>query len=195
MAKVIAFLALLLISPAAYAVDYTVGGPSGWTTGVDYTAWASGQTFTTNDTLVFNYGPTHAVDIVEDADDYRDCDTDSPRSSYTVSPTRIALNTTGPWYFICPRGNHCQNGQRLAINVTAAGTTPPGGSPPPAGGSVPPTPPGTPPATPGTPSGTPPATPGTPPSTATPPPAPSAAAGLEVGLISLVMAAVVGLMG
>ncbi|KAL3613667.1 hypothetical protein CASFOL_041741 [Castilleja foliolosa] len=191
MGKVIAFLVLMLVAPAAYAVNYTVGNSSGWNTGVDYNAWATGQTFTTADALVFNYGPTHAVHIVANAEDYFDCDDDMPRGIYRTSPTTIQLNVTGPWYFICPTDNHCEAGQRLTVNVTAAASIPPAASPPPSGGSVPPTPAGTPPGTPPS-MATP---PGTPPSMATPPPPPpSAAAGLKVGLISLVMAALTGLL-
>lgn len=37
--------------PAAVATDYTVGGSQGWTSGVDYSSWASGKTFNVGDTL------------------------------------------------------------------------------------------------------------------------------------------------
>jgi hypothetical protein len=45
--------AVLLAAAAApaSAKDYTVGDSSGWTTGVDYTAWARGKTFNIGDTL------------------------------------------------------------------------------------------------------------------------------------------------
>lgn len=50
MAKVIAFLVLLLISPAAYAATtHTVGGSAGWTTSIGN--WASTQTFVVGDSL------------------------------------------------------------------------------------------------------------------------------------------------
>ncbi|KAE8734488.1 hypothetical protein F3Y22_tig00000764pilonHSYRG00154 [Hibiscus syriacus] len=42
---------LLLVTPAAYAVQYTVGDNSGWTLGPNYTTWAQGKTFTLGDTL------------------------------------------------------------------------------------------------------------------------------------------------
>ncbi|GFP90513.1 uclacyanin-3 [Phtheirospermum japonicum] len=146
MVKAIALVVLLLISPAAYAVTHTVGDSSGWTTGFDYATWASGKNFAVGDTLVFTYGPSHAVDEVSQGG----CNTANPLGSYTSSPTTINLNTTGTRYFICPRSNHCSQGQRLTVTVAAAGST----SPPPTGGSAPSTPAGTPPATPGTPPST-----------------------------------------
>jgi hypothetical protein len=46
-------LAVLLVAvvPASTAKDYTVGESSGWTTGVDYSAWTKGKTFHVGDTV------------------------------------------------------------------------------------------------------------------------------------------------
>ncbi|KAH9733459.1 Uclacyanin-3 [Citrus sinensis] len=46
-----ALLILLLVAPAVYAVEYTVGDTSGWTQGFDYTSWVSGKTFKVGDVL------------------------------------------------------------------------------------------------------------------------------------------------
>lgn len=46
-----ALLILLLVAPAVYAVEYTVGDTSGWTQGFDYTGWVSGKTFKVGDVL------------------------------------------------------------------------------------------------------------------------------------------------
>jgi len=53
MAKVIAasFLVLMLALPTVFGVDYTVGDSSGWSSGVDYSTWASGKTFKVGDNL------------------------------------------------------------------------------------------------------------------------------------------------
>ncbi|KAL0464543.1 UNVERIFIED_CONTAM: hypothetical protein Slati_0341900 [Sesamum latifolium] len=89
MAKLIAFLLLLLISPAAYAATtHTVGGSSGWNTGIDYGNWASGQTFATGDSLLFSYDVTHAVNEVSEAD-YQSCSSANPINSYPSSPTTV----------------------------------------------------------------------------------------------------------
>ncbi|KAL8495688.1 hypothetical protein ACS0TY_019707 [Phlomoides rotata] len=169
MAIAIAFLPfLLLIIPAAFAVDHTVGGNSGWTSGVVYTDWTSGLTFTTGDTLVFTYDATHQVDEVSAAD-YRSCNTANPINTDSSSPTTISLTTAGTRYFICPRSNHCAQGMKLAVTVTA-GTTSPSPSPP--SGTTPSPPSGG--ATPSPPS----QTPRTPTTNRSPPPPASAAATL-----------------
>jgi hypothetical protein len=52
-AAVIAGLVLLAaaaVSPA-YATDHVVGDASGWTSGVDYTTWTKGKTFSVGDNL------------------------------------------------------------------------------------------------------------------------------------------------
>ncbi|PIN18353.1 hypothetical protein CDL12_08972 [Handroanthus impetiginosus] len=151
MAKAIAFLLLLLIAPAAYAqTTHTVGGPSGWNTGINYDSWARGQTFATGDTLVFNYDSSHAVDEVNQAD-YQSCNNGNAINSSSSSPTTISLSNAGTRYFICPRSNHCSQGMKLAVTVSG-GSTSPSGSPPNSGGSNP-SPPGTPPRTPPPPAG------------------------------------------
>lgn len=54
MAAIMAGLLVLLAAVAAapaHATDYTVGDSSGWSSGVDYTTWASGKTFAVGDNL------------------------------------------------------------------------------------------------------------------------------------------------
>lgn len=45
------FLFLLLASPMAFAKEHIVGGSNGWSQSVDYSSWASGETFNVGDTL------------------------------------------------------------------------------------------------------------------------------------------------
>ncbi|KAL0429140.1 UNVERIFIED_CONTAM: hypothetical protein Sradi_0540000 [Sesamum radiatum] len=196
MAELIACVLLLLISPAAYAATtHTVGGLSGWNTGIDYGNWASGQTFATRDTLLFNYDTTHAVSQVTEAD-YQNCSTENvPIYFYSSSPTSIPLTAVGTSYFICPRSNHCSQGMKLAVTVTMRGSSPPSfGDPiplPPSDG-----------ASPSPPSGSP-ETPGTPPSTPSSPPPPAGGSAASIlgsknslmAGFSLVLEAVVGVMG
>ncbi|KAK4411167.1 hypothetical protein Sango_0189700 [Sesamum angolense] len=187
MAKLIAFVLLLLISPAAYAatthtVVALVGGTPASTTAIGLVAklLLSGTVFVT-----FTYDGTHAVEEVTQSD-YQSCSISNPVNAFPPSPTTIPLTATGTRYFICPRSNHCSQGMKLAVTVSAGGS-----SPPPSGG-----------ASPSPPSGSP-ATPGTPPSTPSspPPPAGGGAASILGGRnslmagFSLVLAAVVGVMG
>ncbi|XVE76839.1 hypothetical protein DITRI_Ditri13aG0012400 [Diplodiscus trichospermus] len=143
---------LMLAAPAAYAEQYTVGGSAGWDSGVDYTNWVKGKTFTVGDTLLFTYGSSHSVDEVTQSA-YDNCNTGNPLKTYSGGNTVITLSSTGPMYFICPTAGHCAGGMKLAINVVAAsgnspstpsppsGSTAPSGSPPSGSTSSPPPPP------------------------------------------------------
>ncbi|KVI04170.1 uclacyanin 1-like [Cynara cardunculus var. scolymus] len=130
------------------AVDYTVGAPNGgWDQSTDLQSWATSQTFSVGDNIVFQYSSTHDVLEVSESD-YNSCATGSPISTSRSSPTRIALTTAGSRYFICGISNHCSQGMKVQIDAAAAsspappqGTTPSAPSPPtdgPTGNSPPP---------------------------------------------------------
>ncbi|KAG6393347.1 hypothetical protein SASPL_147586 [Salvia splendens] len=137
MGRAIALLFVLVISPAVYGqTRHIVGDSTGWDSSGNYVNWARGITFTVGDSLVFNYDSSHAVDEVRE-DDYNGCNTANAISSDSKSPTTISLDAPGPRYFLCPRSNHCGQGQKLTINVVAAATTPS----PPSGGAPTPSPP------------------------------------------------------
>ncbi|KAG6395154.1 hypothetical protein SASPL_145793 [Salvia splendens] len=157
MGRAIAILFVLVIFPAVYGqTAHTVGDSAGWDNSVNYVNWLRGKTFTVGDSLVFNYDPSHAVDEVG-ANDYTSCNTANAISSDSNSPTTISLDRAGTRYFLCPRSNHCSQGQKLTITVVAASTTPGGGSTPsppsPGGEGTPPTPTTTTPSSPPPPSG------------------------------------------
>ncbi|XP_058106263.1 uclacyanin-3-like [Magnolia sinica] len=124
MARAVVFLALLLIVPAAYATQYTVGDTNGWTTGVNYVSWASGKNFAVGDTLLFTYGSNHGVDEVSQVD-YNNCNSNNAISSASGGSTPITLTNTGSRYFLCPTFGHCGQGMRLAVTVGGANTTTP----------------------------------------------------------------------
>ncbi|TVU12046.1 hypothetical protein EJB05_45667 [Eragrostis curvula] len=118
----LAFAALLLVSGASavVATQYTVGDTSGWTTGADYTTWASGKKFKVGDTLVFNYaGGAHTVDEVS-ASDYAACSSSKALSSDSTGTTTVTLKTAGKHYFICGVTGHCSGGMKLVVDVAAA---------------------------------------------------------------------------
>ncbi|KAM3266113.1 Uclacyanin-3 [Capsicum annuum] len=151
MSAVATLLFLLVASPVAFAANHVVGGDGGWTQSGDYTTWAAGETFNVGDTLEFNYGGSHGVDVIS-KDDYDNCNTGNAIKSYNDGKTTIKLSKAGPMYFTCPTFGHCQGGMKLAINVQDSSTP-----------STPSTPttPSTPATTPSTPSDSP-ATPTTP---------------------------------
>ncbi|RWR89708.1 Plastocyanin-like protein [Cinnamomum micranthum f. kanehirae] len=124
MSRAVALLIFLLAVPACYATDYAVGGTTGWDTSGDYTTWASGKTFSVGDSLSFIYGSSHTVDEVNKAD-YDSCTATNAISSFNNGNTTITLSKTGPHYFICSTPNHCSQGMKLAVSVSAAASSPP----------------------------------------------------------------------
>lgn len=74
---------------------------------------------------VFNYGPSHGVDVVS-KDDYDSCNTGNALQVFTGGQTTIPLSTPGDMYFICSTSGHCDTGMKLAIKVqgSSSGTTP-----------------------------------------------------------------------
>nr|GEZ46664.1 cupredoxin superfamily protein [Tanacetum cinerariifolium] len=109
----------------ALAVDHNVGRPSGgWDTATDIVSWASGETFTVGDNLVFTYGGSHNV-LEVTKDNYDICSTSSPISTSGPSPTTIALTDSGVRYFICGTAGHCDQGMKVEIQTIPAATPPP----------------------------------------------------------------------
>ena len=116
--------ALLLVARAfpAAATSFTVGGKSGWTIGVDYTTWASGNTFKVGDSLVFNYAKgLHTVAEVSAAD-YLACAAANAVGSDGSGATTVPLKTGGKHYFICTIAGHCAGGMKLEVTVSGSGS-------------------------------------------------------------------------
>uniref|UniRef100_J3MTX2 Phytocyanin domain-containing protein n=1 Tax=Oryza brachyantha TaxID=4533 RepID=J3MTX2_ORYBR len=105
---------------SAMEMDFYVGDAQGWTTGVNYTAWAKGKQFEANDTLLFFYARNqHTVTEVTKSD-YDACAVSgNPISNFGGGAlfTSIALSP-GTHYFICRVGNHCASGMKLAVTVS-----------------------------------------------------------------------------
>ncbi|RZC72834.1 hypothetical protein C5167_048314 [Papaver somniferum] len=162
-AATISLMVLLLVAPAVFAANY----PISWTQGTNYDNWDSDKDLVAGDTITFEYGPSHTVNVV-DKDAYDNCGS-AAISKHSGGSSKITLEA-GTMYFICPEGNHCADGMKLSVQVGDADTPSPPDTP------TTPTTPATPatPATPPTPTS--PATP-TDPSTPTTPSKPSPPAG------------------
>ncbi|XP_057967383.1 cucumber peeling cupredoxin [Malania oleifera] len=130
--------ALIQGSLAQSGKNHTVGGStvSGWTVPSDakaYSTWASSQTFSVGDSLVFNF-VTGAHDVTEVTKaNYDSCTSTNPISQETTGPATLTLKSTGAHYYICSIPGHCSNGQKLAITVVGSGS----GSPAPQPASTP----------------------------------------------------------
>ncbi|KAJ7965753.1 Blue copper protein [Quillaja saponaria] len=121
-ALVLGVIVIINMALPSLATVYTVGDTSGWTIGVDYSTWTSGQTFVVGDSLVFNYGGGHTVDEVSSSD-YKTCTVGNSLSTDSSGATTIALKTAGSHYYLCNVIGHCGNGMKLAVDVKAAGST------------------------------------------------------------------------
>ncbi|KAJ3689920.1 hypothetical protein LUZ61_019084 [Rhynchospora tenuis] len=120
-------LCVLLFVAAAEAKEYVVGGSEGWSTGVDYSTWASSNVFNVGDILVFQYGALHTVSEVSESD-YSACSASSAIQSFGNQNTRITLTAPGTRYFICGSSGHCSEGMKLAVTVSESTSTTPGSS-------------------------------------------------------------------
>ncbi|CAK9175636.1 unnamed protein product [Ilex paraguariensis] len=174
--------AAALLQSSKAQTTHVVGDALGWVVppggSIAYRTWASRQTFRVGDTLVFNFTTgNHNVAEVRRGD-FSSCNTNSPISISTAGPATIPLNSSGEHYYICTFPGHCGLGQMLAINVSAASSSPAPqpAMPPPVATPAPATPP--PAATP-SPAASPPMStpPPTPSPVATPVPVPSPASG------------------
>ncbi|TVT98679.1 hypothetical protein EJB05_56011, partial [Eragrostis curvula] len=105
---------LVAVAPAS-AKDYTVGDSTGWTTGVDYTAWTKGKTFHVGDTLCKDT----QMPVPVQCDPFGDggergghgaCSASNPLRSHKDQSTTIALTNPGTRYFICGTTGHCAAG-------------------------------------------------------------------------------------
>ncbi|CAL5403509.1 unnamed protein product [Camellia sinensis] len=109
----------------AMATSYTVGSPNGgWDLTTNLQGWASSQSFSAGDSLVFQYTPNHVVLEVTKAD-YDSCQTSNPLQTHTGTNTVIALPSPGKRYFICGTPGHCAQGMKLEIDTLATSAPPP----------------------------------------------------------------------
>ncbi|KAI3902708.1 hypothetical protein MKW92_013552 [Papaver armeniacum] len=130
------FITAFALLHVATSDDIEVLDKSGWTVpaaGNDqvYRTWAAGRKFKNFAVrlsnficfAVFNF-PTNAHDVAKvSMEDYDSCKASNQNNIWTQGPARILLNSTGPHYFICTISTHCNEGQKLAINVTSDSET------------------------------------------------------------------------
>ena len=111
---------VLVFAAVVYAEDYDVGDDAKWARPSDlefYNTWAAGKTFLVGDVLEFEFdAERHDVAIVT-ADEYENCEKETPLSLIKTSPAKIMLNDSGPIFFMCTVADHCRFGQKLTVNV------------------------------------------------------------------------------
>ncbi|WCJ40546.1 blue-copper-binding protein [Euphorbia peplus] len=137
------FLMVAFLHYTAAQTVHVVGDTIDWTVpsngAVAYVNWASGKNFIVGDILTFNFVTNeHDVLRVTKAS-FDGCNDANPiGDAITTGPVNITLNAAGEHFYICTISQHCQFGQKLAINVSATAT--PGGPSPPSTTPTPVTP-------------------------------------------------------
>ncbi|BBN00813.1 hypothetical protein MPTK1_2g02330 [Marchantia polymorpha subsp. ruderalis] len=111
----------------AEATDYNVGGGDGtWqvpaANGPDYQTWASSNTYTTGDRLMFRYDRTQHSVLRVTPQAYDSCNFTSPLETYEHDDAvlDVELEDAQMYYFICGVSGHCQAGQKFNVEVTKA---------------------------------------------------------------------------
>ncbi|EER95905.1 stellacyanin [Sorghum bicolor] len=117
---VIAVATVLAAPAAALAADLLVGGSQGWRLDFDYDDWVEENDFIVGDTLVFKYAMGQHNVVQATAASYAACSQGNSLQVWSSGDDRVTLNTSGPWWFFCGVGDHCQDGMKFNINVLPA---------------------------------------------------------------------------
>ncbi|WOK91391.1 hypothetical protein Cni_G00082 [Canna indica] len=100
---------------------HIVGGSYGWKIPPNrtfYGEWAKNKTFIVGDKLVFLY-TTGMENVIEGSteEDFKYCNQNDVVDINYAGPTTVELTKPGPHYFYCGVGLHCEDGEKLYINV------------------------------------------------------------------------------
>ncbi|XP_034580653.1 stellacyanin [Setaria viridis] len=128
---IVAVLAVFAASPAL-AADLVVGDGKGWDLKVDYDKWVDSNDFIVGDTLVFKYTKgSHSV-VEATAAGFAACSEANSLGAWASGDDRVALNTSGRWWFFSGVGEDCVQGMKFNLTVLpAVELSPPSLSPPP----------------------------------------------------------------
>ncbi|CAH8284485.1 unnamed protein product [Eruca vesicaria subsp. sativa] len=114
--SVVFSLSSLMLKPEG--ANHTVGDSSGWELLTNYTNWTQGREFHVGDVLVFNYNKDQHNVMQVNSTAYADCGRENYISLFNKGNDSIIMSEVGEHWFICGMYDHCENGQKLSINVT-----------------------------------------------------------------------------
>ncbi|XP_021667253.2 mavicyanin [Hevea brasiliensis] len=101
----------------AIGATHIVGDTDGWTLFTNSSNWVQGKEFHVGDVLEFNYekGLHNVMQVNSTA--YEGCIKDTYMGLFTGGNDSLFLSEVGRIWFICGVSDHCENGQKLTINV------------------------------------------------------------------------------
>ncbi|KAM5555077.1 uclacyanin-2-like [Rosa sericea] len=100
---------MVMVMANSYEVD--------WATGVDFTDFATQNTFFAGDVLNFHYDSVHNnVVIATDGDEFDQCEMEPNLGYYQSGNEAFTLGEAGYYYFMC--GYHCKSdGMKMSVFV------------------------------------------------------------------------------
>ncbi|XP_062230237.1 umecyanin-like [Phragmites australis] len=118
-----------LVAGSTAGVYHIVGAGKGWRLPPNktyYEDWARTRNISIGDKLMFLYrsGVYNIVEVPTRAR-FDECSMSNITNRYQSGPTIIELTQPGPRYYFDGVGEHCEVGQKLAINVSAVAPPPP----------------------------------------------------------------------
>ncbi|KAL5203011.1 hypothetical protein ABZP36_013963 [Zizania latifolia] len=112
-----------LFAGSAAGVYHIVGAGKGWRMAPNktyYEDWARTRNISIGDKLMFLYrSGVYNIVEVPTKELFDKCSMKNITNRYQNGPTIIELTQQGPRYYFCGVGKHCEEGQKLAINVSA----------------------------------------------------------------------------
>ncbi|KAL6618753.1 hypothetical protein ACP70R_033892 [Stipagrostis hirtigluma subsp. patula] len=120
-----------LVAGSSAGIYHIVGAGKGWRMPPNktyYEEWASTRNMSRGDKLMFLYrSGVYNIVEVPTRDLFDRCSMRNIINRWQSGPTIILLEQAGSRYFFCGVGEHCEVGQKLAINVSAVAPPPPDG--------------------------------------------------------------------
>ncbi|XP_073158529.1 early nodulin-like protein 14 [Henckelia pumila] len=114
-------LSLFVISEAR---EFVVGGNKNkWqvpSSSDEFNKWASKIRFQIGDSIVLKYDSKKDSVLEVTEENYVNCNKSNPIEYYSDGNTKIALDKSGPFFFISGAEGHCEKGQKLEIKVMSA---------------------------------------------------------------------------
>ncbi|KAL2332341.1 hypothetical protein Fmac_019922 [Flemingia macrophylla] len=117
---VITFMAASNTCVVEAGMQFKVGGSFGWHVPAPdniefYIKWAETNRFQVGDALVFEYQNDSVLSV--EKSDYMNCDASNPITAFDNGKSTFNLDRPGDFYFISGTDDHCNNGQKLVVDV------------------------------------------------------------------------------